>query len=268
MDVLSIRSRARQLLAAAWQRAQVRRRPARDRRRHDARDRGGATQRPDPRRPRDEPRDEAGATTADAPAARSPRRSRRPLRSVDRWPRRDVPGGRGRGARLHQPAPRDRRSWRGCSTRRGTAGDAFGRVRAEEPRHVNVEFVSANPTGPLTVGNARGAFVGDLLCRVLEGGGHGSRASTTSTTRARRFACSARRWRRWRWGAELPEDGLSGRLCRRPRAEVPDDVWEAATAPDGDRDGGPGRLGDRRRVRAGHRGQSRATRRALRRLAE
>ena len=35
-----------------------------------------------------------------------------------------------------------------------------------------MEFVSANPTGPLTVGNARGAFVGDLLCRVLEAGGH------------------------------------------------------------------------------------------------
>jgi arginyl-tRNA synthetase len=31
--------------------------------------------------------------------------------------------------------------------------------------------VSANPTGPLTIGNARGAFVGDLLCRVLEAGG-------------------------------------------------------------------------------------------------
>jgi len=40
------------------------------------------------------------------------------------------------------------------------------------PRHVNVEFVSANPTGPLHIGNARGAFVGDLLCRVLEGAGH------------------------------------------------------------------------------------------------
>src|SRR5205823_14928211 len=38
-------------------------------------------------------------------------------------------------------------------------------------RNVNIEFVSANPTGPLTVGNARGAFVGDLLARVLEAGG-------------------------------------------------------------------------------------------------
>ena len=49
---------------------------------------------------------------------------------------------------------------------------AWGRTRAEHPRHVNVEFVSANPTGPLHIGNARGAFVGDLLCRVLEAAGH------------------------------------------------------------------------------------------------
>ena len=48
----------------------------------------------------------------------------------------------------------------------------FGRVRTATPAKINVEFVSANPTGPLTVGNARGAFVGDLLCRVLEGVGH------------------------------------------------------------------------------------------------
>src|SRR4051794_5809358 len=39
---------------------------------------------------------------------------------------------------------------------------SWGRVEPIRPRSVNVEFVSANPTGPLTVGNARGAFVGDL----------------------------------------------------------------------------------------------------------
>src|SRR5829696_2277120 len=49
--------------------------------------------------------------------------------------------------------------------------EAWGQVSPVRPRRVNVEFVSANPTGPLTIGNARGAFVGDLLCRVLEAGG-------------------------------------------------------------------------------------------------
>ncbi len=48
---------------------------------------------------------------------------------------------------------------------------SWGRILAVGPRRVNVEFVSANPTGPLHIGNARGAFVGDLLSRVLEAGG-------------------------------------------------------------------------------------------------
>ena len=49
---------------------------------------------------------------------------------------------------------------------------AWGRVTAAHPEHVNVEFVSANPTGPLHIGNARGAFTGDLLCRVFAAAGH------------------------------------------------------------------------------------------------
>jgi arginyl-tRNA synthetase len=56
----------------------------------------------------------------------------------------------------------------------GIAADSsgWGRVAAgPDATKVNVEFVSANPTGPLTVGNARGAFAGDLLSRVLEAAG-------------------------------------------------------------------------------------------------
>ncbi len=48
----------------------------------------------------------------------------------------------------------------------------WGRVSAAHPEQVNVEFVSANPTGPLHIGNARGAFTGDLLCRILAAAGH------------------------------------------------------------------------------------------------
>ena len=66
-----------------------------------------------------------------------------------------------------------RRRARGDRRRRSCADPAaWGRRRGRDAaRSVNVEFVSANPTGPLHVGNARGAFVGDLLCRVLEAGG-------------------------------------------------------------------------------------------------
>ncbi len=46
-------------------------------------------------------------------------------------------------------------------------GDAFGRSDTGAGRKVQVEFVSANPTGPLHVGHGRGAAVGDSLCRLL-----------------------------------------------------------------------------------------------------
>ncbi|MAT93882.1 MAG: arginine--tRNA ligase [Halioglobus sp.] len=46
-------------------------------------------------------------------------------------------------------------------------GEAFGRSDEGRGRRVQVEFVSANPTGPLHVGHGRGAAVGDSLCRLL-----------------------------------------------------------------------------------------------------
>lgn len=51
------------------------------------------------------------------------------------------------------------------------AGDAFGRSLIGQGRKVQVEFVSANPTGPLHVGHGRGAAIGDSLSRLLEATG-------------------------------------------------------------------------------------------------
>jgi arginyl-tRNA synthetase len=47
----------------------------------------------------------------------------------------------------------------------------FGCSAAGAGRHVQVEFVSANPTGPLHIGHGRGAAVGDTLCRLLAAAG-------------------------------------------------------------------------------------------------
>jgi arginyl-tRNA synthetase len=52
------------------------------------------------------------------------------------------------------------------------AGERFGGGGAEEPERVIVEFVSANPTGPMHVGHARNAAYGDALARVLAFHGH------------------------------------------------------------------------------------------------
>ena len=47
-------------------------------------------------------------------------------------------------------------------------GEDFGRSRLGEGRKIQVEFVSANPTGDLHMGNARGAAIGDSLASVLD----------------------------------------------------------------------------------------------------
>ena len=52
------------------------------------------------------------------------------------------------------------------------AGDAFGADGAEDREHILVEFVSANPTGPMHVGHARNAAYGDALGRLLAFHGH------------------------------------------------------------------------------------------------
>ena len=52
------------------------------------------------------------------------------------------------------------------------AGSDFGRSSLGNGRRVQVEFVSANPTGPLTVGHGRGAVFGDTVSRLLEWTGH------------------------------------------------------------------------------------------------
>ncbi|HYX77891.1 MAG TPA: arginine--tRNA ligase [Solirubrobacterales bacterium] len=51
-------------------------------------------------------------------------------------------------------------------------GEDFARGAPERPERVLVEFVSANPTGPLTVASGRGAAYGDSLARCLELAGH------------------------------------------------------------------------------------------------
>jgi len=52
------------------------------------------------------------------------------------------------------------------------AGEGWGAGRPSRPERVLVEFVSANPTGPITVAAGRHAAYGDALCRILAFAGH------------------------------------------------------------------------------------------------
>jgi arginyl-tRNA synthetase len=91
-----------------------------------------------------------------------------------------------------------------------TSGDEFGAAGARAPERILVEFVSANPTGPITVAAARHAAYGDSLCRVLELHGHRVEREyyvNDHGTQVRRFGESIHARAR---GEEPPEDGYAG----------------------------------------------------------
>ena len=90
------------------------------------------------------------------------------------------------------------------------AGCSYGRTEGDAGKTVNLEYVSANPTGPLHIGGARWAAVGDSLARILEFSGakvvkeyyfndHGNQID--------RFAASLLARAR---GEDIPEDGYGG----------------------------------------------------------
>ncbi len=90
------------------------------------------------------------------------------------------------------------------------AGDAWGRGDALAGRAVNVEFISANPTGPLHLGHTRWAAVGDAIARVLGAAG---------ATVAKEFYINDRGVQMDKFGASvmaaahgepIPEDGYQG----------------------------------------------------------
>jgi arginyl-tRNA synthetase len=63
-------------------------------------------------------------------------------------------------------------AWRDELTQIAAAGDNYGRSTSGKGVRVNVEYVSANPTGPMHMGHCRGAVVGDALASLLEFAGH------------------------------------------------------------------------------------------------
>jgi len=90
------------------------------------------------------------------------------------------------------------------------AGEDLGPAPAESPEKVLVEFVSANPTGPIHVGTARNAAYGDSLVRLLKAAGDEVEREyyvNDAGSQITRFADSiAARMR----GTEPPEDGYAG----------------------------------------------------------
>lgn len=62
-------------------------------------------------------------------------------------------------------------AWQACLPAITASDAAYGSTTTGQGRKVQVEFVSANPTGPLHIGHGRGAAIGDVLCRLLTASG-------------------------------------------------------------------------------------------------
>jgi arginyl-tRNA synthetase len=111
-------------------------------------------------------------------------------------------------------------------------GDEFGRSDAGEAETVQVEFVSANPTGPLHVGSGRNAAIGDSLARVLEAAGHRVEREyyvNDAGTQAELFAASveARYLQHLGKGGELPTSGYEGAYLKEVAARIADEEGDS-----------------------------------------
>lgn len=62
-------------------------------------------------------------------------------------------------------------AWQACLPVINAGGEHYGQTSSGQGRMAQVEFVSANPTGPLHIGHGRGAAIGDVLCRLLAASG-------------------------------------------------------------------------------------------------
>ena len=111
-------------------------------------------------------------------------------------------------------------------------GDNFGRLDKKNLK-VNVEFVSANPTGLLHVGTARGAAIGDSICRILDFAGYDvtreyyiNDAGSQITNLA--LSIQARYKELFGLEASIPEDGYAGQDIIDIAKQIKDEIGDKA----------------------------------------
>ncbi len=102
--------------------------------------------------------------------------------------------------------------------------EGFARLGLGGGRRVNVEFVSANPTGPLHAGGGRWAAYGDALCRILERAGHEVHREYYLNDRGVQMGLFGASLAARKAGEEPPEDGYVGEYVTEWAAEMPDDA--------------------------------------------
>lgn len=112
------------------------------------------------------------------------------------------------------------------------ADGAWGRSEAEEPLRINVEFVSANPTGPMHLGHGRWAAIGDTLARLLRATGHEVATEFYVNDHGRQMvkfgeSVAVRYLEHFgRDAGEIPEGGYVGDYVRQLAADIAKDVGD------------------------------------------
>jgi arginyl-tRNA synthetase len=105
-----------------------------------------------------------------------------------------------------------------------TAADAYGRTDAMAGQKLNLEFVSANPTGPVTLGSTRWAAVGDALARLLEASGADVSREYYVNDAGAQIERFARSLQAVALGRPVPEDGYQGDYVETVASRVVADV--------------------------------------------
>lgn len=101
-----------------------------------------------------------------------------------------------------------------------TAKNAYGRGHALKGVKINLEFISANPTGPLHLGHTRWAAVGDALGRVLSAAGADVTREFYINDRGRQMDLFGQSVQAAALGNPIPEDGYQGEYIKDLAAEV------------------------------------------------
>ncbi len=110
------------------------------------------------------------------------------------------------------------------------AGERFGAAQADSPERTLIEFVSANPTGPLVAASGRHAAYGDSLARILEHQGHAVSREYYFNDAGGQIDLLGQSVRARARGLEVPEGGYEGEYVVRLAAQIPD----AAERPSGE----------------------------------
>ncbi|MBJ7290028.1 arginine--tRNA ligase [Williamsia sp.] len=115
------------------------------------------------------------------------------------------------------------------------AGAGFGRGVTLADRSINLEFVSANPTGPIHLGGTRWAAVGDALGRVLSAQGAAVTREYYFNDHGTQIDRFARSLQAAADGAATPEDGYAGAYVGEIAARVVDKNPDISTLPESER---------------------------------